>query len=97
MPHAPSRTKFRQDMSTLAATTQRQRTEKDGIDYSKESTIGKDCWENSVILLGVVIGDDITVGAGSVVLRKPLAEAREYLASYLRVENTSSFCPTLSF
>ena len=30
-------------------------------------------------------------------LRKPLAEAREYLASYPRVENTSSFCPTLGF
>jgi acetyltransferase-like isoleucine patch superfamily enzyme len=69
MPHAPSRTKFGQDMSTLAATTQRQRTEKDGIDYLKESIIGKDCRENSVIMLGVMIGDDITVGAGSVVTR----------------------------
>jgi acetyltransferase-like isoleucine patch superfamily enzyme len=56
-------------MSTLAATTQRQRTEKNGIAYSKESTICKDCGEKSVILLGVMIGDDITVGAGSVVTR----------------------------
>jgi acetyltransferase-like isoleucine patch superfamily enzyme len=40
-------------------------------DYSKEVTIGNDCWigGHTVILPGVTIGDGVTVGASSVVTR----------------------------
>ena len=44
---------------------------RNGPDYSKEVTVGKDCWigGNTVILPGVTIGDGVTVGASSVVTR----------------------------
>lgn len=40
-------------------------------DYSREVTIGRDCWigGNCVIMPGVTIGNGVTVGANSVVTK----------------------------
>lgn len=66
------RTKFGPGVSIFAATHPTDvQARRDFPDYSKEVTIGKDCWigGNTVILPGVTIGDGTTVGAGSVVTK----------------------------
>lgn len=46
-------------------------TRNSGYEYGKEVTIGDNCWigGNSVICPGVHIGNDVVIGAGSVVTR----------------------------
>lgn len=41
------------------------------VEYAKEVTIGKNCWiaGNVTILAGVTIGDNVVIGAGSVVTK----------------------------
>ncbi|CAM1511801.1 Fc.00g093140.m01.CDS01 [Cosmosporella sp. VM-42] len=66
------RTKFGPGVSIFAATNPTAvQGRRDHIDYSKEVSIGSDCWigGNTVILPGVTIGDGVTVGAGSVVTK----------------------------
>jgi acetyltransferase-like isoleucine patch superfamily enzyme len=66
------RTKFGPGVSVYAATHPTAVQERrDFPDYSKEVTIGNDCWigGNTVILPGVTIGNGTTVGAGSVVTK----------------------------
>ncbi|KAK9242323.1 trimeric LpxA-like protein [Lipomyces tetrasporus] len=66
------RTKFGPGVSIFAATHPTAiQPRRDLTDYSKEVTIGKDCWigGNTVILPGVTIGDGVTVGASSVVTK----------------------------
>ena len=67
-----NRTKFGPGVSIFAATHPTTvQGRRDGIDFSKEVTIGHDCWigGNTVILPGVTIGDGVTVGASSVVTK----------------------------
>jgi acetyltransferase-like isoleucine patch superfamily enzyme len=66
------RTKFGPRVSIFAAThPTAPQDRRDGIDYSKEVTIGNDCWVggSTVILPGVTIGDGVTIGASSVVTK----------------------------
>ena len=66
------RVKFGPNVSTFAATHPTEvQARRDGIDYSKEVTIGNDCWigGHTVILPGVTIGDGVTIGASSVVTK----------------------------
>lgn len=66
------RTKFGPGVSIFAATHPTEvQARRDTPDYSKEVTIGSDCWigGNTVIMPGVTIGDGVTVGASSVVTR----------------------------
>lgn len=66
------RVKFGPGVSVFAATHPTEvQGRRDGVDYSKEVTIGNDCWigGNTVILPGVTIGDGVTVGASSVVTK----------------------------
>ncbi|KAL6252549.1 hypothetical protein RBB50_000268 [Rhinocladiella similis] len=44
---------------------------RDGIDFSRQVTIGNDCWigGGTIVLPGVTIGDGCTIGCGSVVTR----------------------------
>ncbi|RDW58180.1 hypothetical protein BP6252_13591 [Coleophoma cylindrospora] len=66
------RTKFGPGVSIFAATHPTAvQLRRDGVDYSKEVTIGNDCWigGNTVILPGVTIGNGVTVGASSVVTK----------------------------
>jgi acetyltransferase-like isoleucine patch superfamily enzyme len=65
-------TKFGPGVSIFAATHPAAVQERrESPDYSKEVTIGNDCWigGHTVILPGVTIGDGVTVGASSVVTR----------------------------
>ena len=66
------RVKFGPNVCIFAAThpTELQQR-RDNPDYSKEVTIGNDCWigGNTVIMPGVTIGDGVTVGASSVVTK----------------------------
>jgi acetyltransferase-like isoleucine patch superfamily enzyme len=66
------RTKFGPGVSIFAATHPTAvQGRRDLTDYSKEVSIGNDCWigGNTVILPGVTIGDGVTIGASSVVTR----------------------------
>jgi acetyltransferase-like isoleucine patch superfamily enzyme len=66
------RVKFGPNVGVFAATHPIEVQERrESPDYSKEVTIGNDCWigGNSVIMPGVRIGDGVTVGANSVVTR----------------------------
>lgn len=66
------RVKFGPGVSIFAATHPTEvQGRRDGVDYSKEVTIGNDCWigGHTVILPGVTIGDGVTVGASSVVTK----------------------------
>jgi acetyltransferase-like isoleucine patch superfamily enzyme len=59
-------------VSIFAATHETDvQSRRDGIDFSREVTIGNDCWigGGTIILPGVEIGDGCTVGCGSVVTR----------------------------
>lgn len=64
--------KFGPGVSIFAATHPTEiQPRRETPDYSKEVTIGNDCWigGNTVILPGVTIGDGVTVGASSVVTK----------------------------
>lgn len=66
------RVKFGPNVSIFAATHPADvQTRRESPDYSKEVTIGSDCWigGHTVIMPGVTIGDGVTVGASSVVTR----------------------------
>lgn len=66
------RTKFGPSVSIFAATHPTAiQLRRDNPDYSKEVTIGNDCWigGHTVILPGVTVGDGVTIGASSVVTK----------------------------
>lgn len=66
------RVKFGPNVSVFAATHPTEvQDRRDFPDYSKEVTIGNDCWigGHTVIMPGVTIGDGVTVGASSVVTK----------------------------
>ena len=66
------RVKFGPNVSIFAATHPTEvQARRDTPDYSKEVTIGNDCWigGHTVVMPGVTIGDGVTIGASSVVTR----------------------------
>jgi acetyltransferase-like isoleucine patch superfamily enzyme len=66
------RVKFGPNVSVFAATHPTElQARRETPDYSREVTIGNDCWigGHTVIMPGVAIGDGVTIGAGSVVTR----------------------------
>lgn len=66
------RTKFGPNVSIFAATHPTDiQARRESPDYSKEVSIGNDCWigGHTVVMPGVTIGDGVTVGASSVVTK----------------------------
>jgi acetyltransferase-like isoleucine patch superfamily enzyme len=66
------RVKFGPNVSIFAATHPTEvQARREAPDYSKEVTIGNDCWigGHTVVMPGVTVGAGVTIGASSVVTR----------------------------